>query len=131
LLSEAATAPSETFLILERIAPAPSESGSSWRGEFFSGGAMSERQTIPIAYVTKWATTVGIRIIRDGEVTPLGAIMKVGGLYATKNDWTEDKVEAESRYRVMIDSARKAAQRKVEKLAALYRAAPKYTEAEP
>jgi hypothetical protein len=127
LLSEAATAPGETFLILERIAPAPSESGSSWRGEFLSGGLMSERRVVPVAYVTRWAATTGIRVVRDAEET-VGGYLSKKMLFVGRNDWTEDKAEAEVRYRAKIDTARKSAQRKVEKLTALYKAEPKYTE---
>ena len=127
LLSEAATAHSETFLILERIAPAPSESGSSWRGEYFSGGIMSERRIIPVAYVTKWAATAGIRIVRNGEVTDAGALSN-GFLYVSAKDWTEDKALAEARYRARLEAAIIASERKTAKLINAHKAAPKYTE---
>lgn len=87
---------------------------------------MSDR-TIPVAYVTKWATTAGIRIVRNARVTDMGAISS-GFLYASAKDWTADKVIAEARYRAKIDAARQSAERKVKKLEALYKAAPKYTE---
>lgn len=89
---------------------------------------MSERRTIPVAYVTKWATTVGIRVVRGAEVTERGALFARGGLYVTPNHWTEDKAEAEARYRALFDAARQSAEKKVRKLEALYKAAPKYTE---
>jgi hypothetical protein len=88
---------------------------------------MSDRRVVPVAYVTKWAATAGIRVVRDAEETEGGYLSKKM-LWVVRNDWTEDKAEAETRYRARIDTARKAAQRKVEKLTALYKAEPKYTE---
>lgn len=89
---------------------------------------MSERRIVPIAYVTKWAATAGIRVIRNAEGTESGCLRKGISLFVSPLDWTEDKAEAEVRYRAKIDSARRSAERKVKKLEALYKAEPKYTE---
>lgn len=127
LLSEAATTHSETFPTWSATAPAPDREWPLLAGASSFGGLMPDR-IVPVAYVTKWATTAGIRIVRDGEATELGSLMKRGGLYVHKNHWTEDKAEAEARYRAQIDAARQSAERRAEKLEALYKAAPKYTE---
>lgn len=91
---------------------------------------MSEPRIVPVAYVTKWAATAGIRIIRDAETLSDGYLYKGGalGIFVGQQDWTEDKAEAEIRYRAKIDAARQSAERKVKKLEALYKAATKYTE---
>lgn len=88
---------------------------------------MSER-VVPVAYVTRWATTVGIRVIRGAEETASGALYRNNSFYVIRNEWTEDKSEAEARYRAKIDAARHSAERKAKKLEALYKAPPKYTE---
>lgn len=88
---------------------------------------MSERRIVPIAYVTTWATTAGIRIVRDAEVTESNALSK-GHLYVSATDWSEDKAEAEARCRSKLDAAIKSAERKVDKLRKAYLAEPKYTE---
>ena len=94
---------------------------------------MSESRIVPVAYVTKWATTVGIRVVRGAEAVGSGALYKksadgVPSIYVSRSDWTEDKAEAEARYRAKIDAARQSAERKARKLEALYKAPPKYTE---
>lgn len=94
---------------------------------------MVERRIVPVAYVTKWATTVGIRIVRDAMPVRSGALYKesdggVPSIYVPEKDWTEDKAEAEARYRAKVDAARQSAERKAKKMEALYKAAPKYTE---
>lgn len=82
---------------------------------------------VPVAYVTKWAATAGIHIVRNAKMLPSGSLLSPWA-HVRPLDWTEDKAEAEARYRAKIDAARQSAERKVKKLEALYRADPKYTE---
>jgi hypothetical protein len=88
---------------------------------------MSKERIIPVAYVTRWAATEGIRIVRGAEVTDRGALF-ARDLYVNAKDWTEDKTEAEARHRAKIEAARKAAARMLKALEVLAMAAPKYAE---
>jgi len=89
---------------------------------------MSKTRIVPVAYVTRWSTTAGIRIVRGGEETTSGALMARSGIYVSAPDWTESKADAEKCYRAKVDAARLSALRKAEKLEEALNAPPKYME---
>lgn len=76
---------------------------------------MSQRRTVPVAYVTKWATTRGIVVVRDAEITD-GGYYWTGSLCIPSSQWTEDRAEAERRWRKAMEKERA---RLVKKQAAL------------
>lgn len=84
-------------------------------------------KTIPVAYVTKWAASSGITVIRDAVTTESGALKKQRGLlYVLAKDWTTDKAEAEKRWRVAVTKAATLVRRKAERLESEAMGAPKY-----
>lgn len=89
---------------------------------------MNDRKTIPIAYVTKWATTRGIIIVRDAEVTEHGALYGRNCLYVPASQWTEDKEEAVDRWHASLLKAAASAEKKADALRAAASFTPKYTE---
>jgi hypothetical protein len=95
---------------------------------------MSERRKVPVAYVTKWATTRGILVVKgadgwttDGEEYLTGR-ESGSGLFVAPAHWTEDKDKAELRYRAVLLKASQAAFKKHKALVAAINAPPKYTE---
>lgn len=90
---------------------------------------MSERK-VPVAYVTKYAETRGVVIVRDGETADNGRYLSKGCLFVNPKDWTEDKAIAEERYRAALKRTLNSAEEKVKRIRAALDAAPKY-ESEP
>lgn len=87
----------------------------------------SKERVVPVAYVTKWATTDGISIFRDGEVTESGAL-RLRYAWISPAHWTEDKQVAESRWSKTMSKAADAAEKKAAKLRSAVALPPKYTE---
>lgn len=90
---------------------------------------MSERKTAPVAYVTKWATTQGILVVKDAEMFE-EYLSKGTWLFVSPRHWTTDKAEAETRYRAALLKASQAAFKKHAAIVAAINAPPKYTEDE-
>lgn len=92
---------------------------------------MSERK-VPVAYVTKYAETRGIVVVRDAEETEGGALsagdFSGSSLWVAKGHWTEDKAIAEERYRAALRRALNSAEEKVRRIQAALDAPPKYEE---
>jgi hypothetical protein len=94
----------------------------------------NEGKKVPTAYVTKWATTVGIMTVNDGEVYTSGSstnyLTKRGkssySLFVAPAHWTTSKEEAETRYRKALRKAADAAHKKHAALVAAINAPPKY-----
>jgi hypothetical protein len=87
--------------------------------------ANPDKQIILLAYVTKWATTRGIIVVRNAETTDSGALSK-GFLWAGPNHWTTDRVTAEGRWRKAMQKAADLAQKKADRLRRAVALAPKY-----
>lgn len=88
---------------------------------------MSERKVVPLAYVTKWAATRGIVVVKGAEVTVTGALVR-GHLFAPANQWTEDKFVAEVLWREAVERSQKAAQKKAKSLGSILNGPAKYEE---
>lgn len=88
---------------------------------------MSDRK-VPLAYVTKWAATKGILVVRDAETYSEGKYLTKGALFVWPKDWTEDKEYAEERYRAALKRKAAAALAQVGRLEAAALATPKYEE---
>lgn len=87
--------------------------------------ANSEKKTVPVAYVTRWAATRGIVVMRGRSVSDSGRLWD--GFHAhSPKDWTTDKDEAERRWRLAVTKAGMAARRKAEALLDMALGAPKY-----
>jgi hypothetical protein len=88
-----------------------------------------EKKTVPVAYVTKWATTAGILVLRDVELSDVapGSLWHLHG-HIRPSDWTEDRVTAEGRWRQAMAKTADAAEKKAKRLRAAAALAPKYTE---
>ncbi len=89
--------------------------------------ASTDKKTVPVAYVTKWATTEGITIFRDAEVTASGAL-SLRYIWVPPAHWTEDRATAEGRWRKAMSKAADAAEKKAKRLRAAAALPPKYTE---
>ena len=93
---------------------------------------MSDSKTVPVAYVTKWATTRGILVVRGAEEykADFGAVYlsRDDGLFVGPKQWTTDKAEAEERYRKALKRARDSALKKAQALRSAIEAPPKYSE---
>lgn len=87
--------------------------------------ATNETKTIPVAYVTQWATTRGIRIIHNGEVSKNGYLY-CGFISIPQSAWTEDRIVAEDRWRKEMTKAADVAQKKADRLRAAVALPPKY-----
>jgi hypothetical protein len=88
---------------------------------------MANDKRIPIAYVTKWATTRGILVIRDGGVSE-GGYLYCGFISVPQSHWTEDRAVAEGRWRKAMQKAADLAQKKADRLRSAVALSPKYTE---
>lgn len=89
---------------------------------------MTERRKVAVAYVTTWATTRGILVVKDAETYETYLTKKSPGvhLFVSASKWTEDKAEAETRYRAALTRAYQSAMRKAKALKSAINAAPKY-----
>lgn len=92
---------------------------------------MSDSKVVSVAYVTKWATTRGILVVRGAEEHTSDD----GTKYLTKRmmfvspkHWTTDKAEAEERYRSELIRAERAALKRHKAAVAAINAPPKYSE---
>jgi hypothetical protein len=90
---------------------------------------MTERKKVPLAYVTRWAATRGIEVVRDGQCSEMFPDhFRWNGSLIHPNHWTTDKAEAEKRYRAALTRAYQSSMRKAKTLKAAINAPPKYTE---
>lgn len=87
---------------------------------------MSERK-VSVAYVTKYAETRGILVVKDAEISK-GGYCYSGFISVGPKEWTEDKAIAEDRYRAALRRSLKSAEEKVKRIQAALDAAPKYEE---
>lgn len=89
---------------------------------------MTERRKVPVAYVTKWATTRGILVVRGAETYETYLTKKDPGvhLFVGAKQWTEDKDEAETRYRAALKKAHVSAVKKAASLKGRMSTAPVY-----
>ena len=90
------------------------------------------REVIPVAYVTKWAKTVGIAVWRDAEKTVSGYLYKKGKWMVSTNakHWTTDKAVAEARWRHAVETEAKRLKLAAKKYEALSKGAPVYAKEE-
>lgn len=88
---------------------------------------MSDRETVPIAYVTKWAATRGIIVYRDASISERGYLW-TGFQSIPPREWTEDKASAEARWRMAVMKSAQNAEKKAAKLRASLTRAPKYVD---
>lgn len=91
---------------------------------------MSKRRTVPVAYVTKWATTRGIVVVRDAERSesfPECLILRVGFMH--QREWTEDRAEAERRWRKAMEKERARLVKKQAALAQALKDGPRWEDA--
>lgn len=82
---------------------------------------------VPIAYVTRWAATRGIVVMRGATLTDAGRLWDGFHSHA-QSDWTIDRTVAEGRWRKALAKAASAAQKKADNLRAAAILPPKYTE---
>lgn len=92
---------------------------------------MTERKTVPLAYVTKWAATRGIVVVKGGHEAEGGYFDNGPWMFVSPSQWTTDRAEAEARYRAALLRASQAAFKKHSALVAAINAPPKYEEDEP
>lgn len=91
--------------------------------------ATNAGQLVAVAYVTKWATTRGIVVVRQAEThTSASGVVYLchgAGLIEPKA-WTTDKAEAEKRWDAAMWKAHNAAKAKADRLAKQVFQGPKY-----
>lgn len=87
---------------------------------------MSERK-VAVAYVTKYAETRGILLLKDVEISENGYCY-CGFVSAGPKEWTEDRAVAEARYRAALLRARNLAEEKMKRIQAALDGPPKYEE---
>ena len=88
-----------------------------------------KKTIVPVAYVTKYATTAGILVVRGAErsgMFPERLWLNHG--HILPSDWTEDKAEAEMRWHAALLKAAAQAEKKAARLRAAASHAPKYSE---
>jgi hypothetical protein len=98
------------------------------------GAQVTERKTVRLAYVTRWAATRGIVVVMDAEVyRPPGAtdgreyLTKHGtNLFEMSGHWTDNLDVAERRWREAVKKAHKAAQKKAKALGELLKGPAQY-----
>lgn len=84
-------------------------------------------KTVPVAYVTKWAATRGIIVLRNAKRSDsYPDRLWLNHAHVGPKDWTEDRPEAERRWREAVTKASMAARKKAEALLDLSMGAPKY-----
>lgn len=90
---------------------------------------MSER-TVKVAYVTKWAGSIAVwrGAKTDGHFLTHEAGLMRGGM-VNKDHWTEDRTEAERRWRENRSKEIKAAERKLNAAAKALRDGPTWDDA--
>lgn len=89
-----------------------------------------KHKRIKVAYVTKWAATRGIVVVKGMEMTGNGYLY-TGFTSVPEREWTEDKSVAEARWRNAVGRAADAAQRKADALRAQLSGPAKYEESTP
>lgn len=88
---------------------------------------MSERN-VPVAYVTKYAETRGILVVKDARTNDEGVYLVKRPLFISPKEWTEDKAVAEDRYRAALRRALNSAEERVKRIQDALDAPPKYEE---
>lgn len=84
-------------------------------------------QVVAVAYVTRWATTRGILVVRQARRSDsFPDCLRHGGALIQPSQWTTDRAEAETRYRAALMKAERAAFRKHVELVQAINAPPKY-----
>lgn len=87
----------------------------------------TDRKTVPIAYITKWATTAGIAVRRDVEISTVDPnSLWLGQSHISPKHWTEDKAEAEKRWRAAVRKEAVRLRKRAEEMEATASGAPKY-----
>jgi hypothetical protein len=90
---------------------------------------MNHKRTVPVAYVTKWAVTRGILVVKNATTAgDDGEYLRNSRLFAGPTQWTEDREVASGRWRKAMEKARVAAARKAAKLADRFVQPPPFTE---
>lgn len=65
---------------------------------------MSDTRVVPVAYVTKWALTAGIKVVKNAEKTEGGGLYRNRPtLWASRWEWTEDREVAKERWRKALE----------------------------
>lgn len=93
------------------------------------GAQVTERKTVALAYVTKWAATRGIVVVMDAETGTtdnFGTYLWLHHSLVGPNHWTDDLNVAERRWREAVKKAQKAAQKKAKALGALLKGPAQY-----
>lgn len=88
---------------------------------------MSKRK-VPVAYVTKYAGTRGVVVVRDAYTDEDGRYLVKRLLVISPNDWTEDKSIAEELHRADLKRELNSFEEKVNRIQAALDAPPKYEE---
>jgi diphthamide biosynthesis methyltransferase len=96
---------------------------------------MSERRIVPVAYVTQWATTQGITVIKQAEevsgddYTDRYLTKRYASrLWVGSSHWTEDREVAIQRWRKEMEKAKASALKKAKKIEAALAGEPPFTE---
>lgn len=93
---------------------------------------MSDGRVVPVAYVTKWALTAGIKVVKNAEEvsgTDYGSVyLKKGHMFVTAKDWTEDREEAMERWRKAMTKEHMRLLNKAEDVGKRLLQAPPFTE---
>ena len=89
---------------------------------------MTERRTVPVAYVTKWAVTRGILVVKESRRCSNERYLYFKGNAVPPAHWTEDKAEAERRWWKAMEAAQKRLERQEANLAKALKAGPKWEE---
>lgn len=88
---------------------------------------MTRSRVVPVAYVTKWATTAGIITAKRHETSEsFPDCLRFEGSLMRPSEWTEDKALAEERWRHAMKKAHEATVKKAERLAEQILAGPKW-----
>lgn len=95
---------------------------------------MTERKTVPVAYVTKWAQTMGILVWKDAELSEGRYLYRqkrkgdVSHVSVSANHWTTDKAVAEGRYLAALKKQEKALVQKLKSVRQAWSDGPRFTE---
>jgi hypothetical protein len=95
---------------------------------------MTDKRVVPVAYVTKWALTRGVLVVRGASLM-LGAdhnfandYLKKGHLFVGRKHWTENREEAVTRWRKALEKEHKRLLNKAEDVGKRLLEAPPFTE---
>lgn len=94
---------------------------------------MSTKRIVPVAYVTKWAATKGILVVRGAEAVQRDGhddayLSKGFKLFVHPAHWTEDRAVAVALWRRALKNKRKSHEKAIAKIEKALAGEPPFTE---